>query len=171
MWRTHHHDHEHKEDASRPLGSTHGETSAILLLARRYRDHAQCVRRVRPCIADDRRYWSTVPLLTHELRYEDLRATPLPVLMDSLAFILPAEELPTLERLACALELNENAQAYHSAKRSTFAAWDRYTPELRNEILEITSAAFCRFGYATMAAEEGLHTGIDCRKLKSNPRA
>ena len=111
-----------------------------------------------------------MPLLTHELRYEDLRATPLPVLMDSLAFILPAEQLPTLERLACTLELNEDAQAYHSAKRSTFAAWDRYTPELRQEILQITSAAFCRFGYASMAQQEGLDTGIDCRKLASAPK-
>ena len=45
MWRTHHHDHEHKEDATKPLGTTTGEQKAILLLARRYRDHALSVRR------------------------------------------------------------------------------------------------------------------------------
>ena len=55
------------------------------------------------------------PLPVKMLRYEDLRTTPMPVMMDAIAFILPDDELPSLERLTCAVELHESVRRHLGA--------------------------------------------------------
>lgn len=78
------HSHEDRVEVGK-LGED--DSHMVLLLARRWVEHAQ--------------YWDNVPLRSHELRYEDLRENPLPSLMSLLSFLLPADQLPSLEDLAC----------------------------------------------------------------------
>ena len=110
------------------------EIDAVVFLARRYARHAN--------------YWLQVPARTRLVRYEDLRTTPLPELMDILAFLLPNESLPPLERLACTVELHEAAQAYHSAKAQIFSSWNNFTPELRKAVLQEVLPLWCRYVFS-----------------------
>lgn len=84
----HTHSHEDRVDIDQ-LGEA--DAHEVLLLARRWVEHAE--------------YWDNVPLRSYELRYEDLRETPLPSLMNLLSFLLPADQLPSLEHLACTYTL------------------------------------------------------------------
>jgi hypothetical protein len=86
----------------------------------------------------------------HEVRYEDLRAAPLPNLMSLLSFLLPTESLPPLEDLACVVELNEEAEAYHSRKSGAFSAWERFSVRISPDGLDNAE----RFGTAG-------HAGFD----------
>ncbi|SCZ98367.1 BZ3500_MvSof-1268-A1-R1_Chr3-2g06323 [Microbotryum saponariae] len=97
--------------------------------------------------ADHSMYWLDVPILTHTMRYEDLKASPIPHMMGLLAFLLPEEDLPSLESLACMVEHDESHEAYHSRRASEFAAWDMFEPELRMDILLTVKRPFCMFGY------------------------
>ncbi|GAA5947958.1 hypothetical protein JCM10213_007666 [Rhodosporidiobolus nylandii] len=124
-------DHEHKLDIDK-FGAEHSE--AILDLAERWRRHTQ--------------YWSQAPILTHMLRYEDLKAQPIPHMMSLLSFLLPDEDLPPLSDVACIAEHHENLQAYHSRRSSDFASWDKFEPWLRDEVLKIVRRPFCTFGYS-----------------------
>ena len=81
----HSHSHEDRVDVD-ILGAD--ERQEVLRLARRWVAHAD--------------YWEKVPLQSHELRYEDLRSSPLPSLMGVLGFLLPSNRLPSLEQLSCA---------------------------------------------------------------------
>ncbi|GJN94068.1 hypothetical protein Rhopal_007132-T1 [Rhodotorula paludigena] len=108
----------------------------ILDLARRWRRHSV--------------YWEQAPVLTHTLRYEDLKAQPVPNMMALVSFLLPDEDLPPLEDIACIAEHHENLQAYHSRRSSDFAQWDNYEPSLRDEVLDIVRRPFCSFGYHRM---------------------
>lgn len=80
----HSHSHENRIELDR-LGAE--QRVEVLRLAQRWVDHAD--------------YWEQVPLQSHEMRYEDLRENPLPKLMGVLSFLLPANQLPSLEHLAC----------------------------------------------------------------------
>jgi hypothetical protein len=117
----------------------------------------------------------------HEVRYEDLRAAPLPNLMSLLSFLLPTESLPPLEDLACVVELNEEAEAYHSRKSGAFSAWERFSvrispdgldhvdalgqPDMRALILQMTARQWCRYGYGTLLKNTLGQTPIDCTAL------
>ncbi|GAA6015220.1 hypothetical protein JCM10207_003647 [Rhodosporidiobolus poonsookiae] len=92
-------------------------------------------------------YWDEAPILTHTLRYEDLKAQPIPHMLSLLTFLLPDEELPPLTEIACIAEHHENLQAYHSSRSSDFSTWDAYEPWLRLELLRIVRRPFCAFGY------------------------
>ncbi|KAL7336738.1 UAA transporter family-domain-containing protein [Rhodotorula toruloides] len=105
----------------------------IIDLAKRWRRHTT--------------YWQQAPLLTHTLRYEDLKAQPIPNMMSLLSFLLPDDDLPPLGDIACIAENHENLQAYHSRRSSDFAQWDSYESSLRQEILDIVRRPFCAFGY------------------------
>ncbi|GAA5868006.1 hypothetical protein JCM8547_000779 [Rhodosporidiobolus lusitaniae] len=107
--------------------------STILDLAERWRRHSV--------------YWQQAPILTFTLRYEDLKAQPIPNMMALLSFLLPDEDLPPLSDVACIAEHHENLQAYHSRRSSDFATWDQFTPSLRNEVLRVVRRPFCFFGY------------------------
>lgn len=108
----------------------------------------------------------------HTVRYEDLRMNPLASLMGMLAFILPPEELPSLEQVVCALENDpEKVRAcpenppntntslspspkmsqfqqdpYRSRKSPIFDAWDKYEEETRNYFLDLVKEPWCKFG-------------------------
>lgn len=71
--------------------------------ARKYQNHWQ--------------FWAGVPVKTHLVLYEELMKNRLPTLMSMLAFLLPSDELPSLTQIACALELNEEAEAYKVSGR------------------------------------------------------
>ncbi|KAK4330598.1 UAA transporter family-domain containing protein [Rhodotorula toruloides] len=92
-------------------------------------------------------YWQHAPISTRVLRYEDLTARLIPNMMSVLAFLLPDDNLPSLEHVICVVEHHENLQAYKSSRAAAFAQWDKYDPSLRNEILEIVRRPFCRLGY------------------------
>lgn len=112
------------------------QRSSILSLAELWRDHSD--------------YWSRVPILTYMMRYEDLKAQPIPHIMTMTSYLLPDQELPPLSTLACLAEHHENLQAYHSRRSHDFYTWDQFEPELRQEILEIVRRPFCQFGYLRM---------------------
>lgn len=86
-------------------------------------------------------------LLQHTLKYEDLKASPIPHMMSLLSFLLPDTNLPPLGDVACIAEHHESLQAYHSARNSDFATWDQFEPSLRDEVLRIVRRPFCAFGY------------------------
>ncbi|BGP27902.1 hypothetical protein JCM10295v2_006889 [Rhodotorula toruloides] len=111
----------------------------IIDLAKRWRRHTT--------------YWQQAPLLTHTLRYEDLKAQPMPNMMSLLSFLLPDDDLPPLGDIACIAEHHENLQAYHSRRSSDFAQWDIYEPSLRQKILNIVRRPFCAFGYRRILLE------------------
>ncbi|BGP74088.1 hypothetical protein NBRC10513v2_007520 [Rhodotorula toruloides] len=111
----------------------------IIDLAKRWRRHTT--------------YWQQAPLLTHTLRYEDLKAQPIPNMMSLLSFLLPDDDLPPLGDIACIAEHHENLQAYHSRRSSDFAQWDNYEPSLRQDILNIVRRPFCAFGYRRILLE------------------
>ncbi|BGO95912.1 hypothetical protein JCM10020v2_007649 [Rhodotorula toruloides] len=90
----------------------------IIDLAKRWRRHTT--------------YWQQAPLLTHTLRYEDLKAQPIPNMMSLLSFLLPDDDLPPLGDIACVIYL---------------ICWDSYESSLRQEILDIIRRPFCAFGY------------------------
>ncbi|GAA5902436.1 hypothetical protein JCM6882_002753 [Rhodosporidiobolus microsporus] len=107
--------------------------ASILDLAERWRRHSI--------------YWMQAPILTHTLRYEDLKAQPIPNMMSLLSFLLPDEDLPPLQDVACIAEHHENLQAYHSRRTSDFATWDKFDPVLRDDVLRVVRRPFCAFGY------------------------
>ncbi|GAA5889623.1 hypothetical protein JCM16303_004444, partial [Sporobolomyces ruberrimus] len=109
------------------------QRKSILDLAERWRRHSI--------------YWQQAPVLTHTLRYEDLRAKPIPNMMSLVSYLLPEEDLPPLADIACIAEHDEHLQAYHSRRSSDFATWDSYEDDLRREVLEIVRRPFCSFGY------------------------
>ncbi|KAM0747236.1 UAA-domain-containing protein [Meredithblackwellia eburnea MCA 4105] len=123
-------DHENRIDVKQ-FGPEH--RLEMLDLARRWRDHAI--------------YWQQAPILTHTLRYEDLRSTPIPKMMSLLSFLLPSADLPSLTDLACMVEDDTSHEAYTSRKNSDFSTWDIWAPDLRMEILELVRRPFCAFGY------------------------
>lgn len=93
-------------------------------------------------------YWSSVPVLRHPLRYEDLKAQPVPNMMSLLSFLLPEEDLPGLDKLACMVESDPSHEAYQrKAKTDDFAAWDSFEPELRSDLLARVRKSFCSLGY------------------------
>ncbi|GAA5962683.1 hypothetical protein JCM3765_006165 [Sporobolomyces pararoseus] len=122
--------HEAKLDIGK-FGAAHRE--AILDLAERWRRHSV--------------YWQQAPVLTHTLRYEDLKAQPVPHMMSLVSYLLPDEELPPLADIACIAEHDEHLQAYHSRRASDFATWDQFEDDLREEVLKIVRRPFCSFGY------------------------
>jgi len=129
-----HADHEFKVEDQR-FGAT--ERHRMVDFAHRWARHAN--------------YWDLyAPLQRHTLRYEDLKAQPVPRMMSLLTFLLPDEALPSLEKLACMVENDDTHEAYKSARKSDFASWDLWEPELRREVLEITRKPFCRHGYDRM---------------------
>ncbi|GAA5895635.1 hypothetical protein JCM8208_005287 [Rhodotorula glutinis] len=125
-------DHEHKVDLP---GGKFGDKQRddVLDLARRWRRHTV--------------YWQQAPILTHTLRYEDLKDQPIPNMMSLLSFLLPNDDLPPLEDIACIAEHHDNLNAYHSRRLSDFAQWDAFDPALRKEVLDIVRRPFCAFGY------------------------
>jgi len=103
------------------------------------------------------------------LRYEDLRQSPLPTLMQLTSYILPPSQLPPLSQIACALTLDESREAYHSHKSSVFSSWEKFTPEARRELVQIAQEGWCRFGYEEAARTAGLTgldplTSVDCKR-------
>lgn len=72
------------------------------------------------------------------LRYEDMRNRPTATLLDLTSFLLPEEDRPDLEAISCALELDEEAEAYASGKRKIFSTWNQYTPAMRKEIVQVS---------------------------------
>jgi len=98
-------------------------------------------------------YWTGAPLRTHLLRYEDLRQQPIAHLLGLLSFVLPTEDLPALDAVACVAEPDAAGEAYMSAKGATFASWDKYEPSLRREVLELVRAPFCAMGYGRLLNE------------------
>ncbi|CEQ41126.1 SPOSA6832_02813 [Sporobolomyces salmonicolor] len=145
--------HEGKVDIDK-FGDEH--RASILDLAERWRRHSV--------------YWAQAPVLTHTLRYEDLKAQPIPhvrfrillnvqtkasdanpalrrQMMSLISYLLPDEDLPPLADIACIAEHDEKLQAYHSRRSSDFATWDKYEPSLREELLSVVRRPFCAFGY------------------------
>lgn len=98
-------------------------------------------------------YWGQAPIRTHSVRYEDVTAQPVTHALAMLSFILPAEDLPSIDRVVCVAQGNEKAEAYHSAKVQPFASWDKYEPSLRWEVLERVREPFCKHGYDHLLRE------------------
>jgi hypothetical protein len=101
-------------------------------------------------------------LRTFDIRYEDLRRQPLPILVDLMAFLLPEKDLPSIERVGCAIE--KRPTAYKSRKTPIFDAWDRYEPSTRDWLLREVKDVWCKFGYDQMLKEErGIESPVRCK--------
>lgn len=57
--------------------------------------------------------------------------------MNMLSFLLPSNELPPLEQVACAIENDPRKDPYRSRKSPVFSAWDLFEPEVRDWYLEL----------------------------------
>jgi hypothetical protein len=95
-------------------------------------------------------------------------------MMNLIGFLLPEEDRPDIDQIVCALELQETTEAYHSAKRSHFASWHQYTPEMRQYIVQSTASIWCQSGYDALLEE--VHgkaavdeLGVDCMTVRSAP--
>lgn len=88
----------------------------------------------------------TAQILVKTLRYEDVRINTLNSVMDILSFLLPPEDLPTLEQVTCALDIDTSKDPYASRKSPIFAAWDHYDDETRAFVLEKAKPIWCKFG-------------------------
>ncbi|GAA6039819.1 hypothetical protein JCM8097_004238 [Rhodosporidiobolus ruineniae] len=111
----------------------------ILDLAERWRRHTV--------------YWQQAPILTASLRYEDLKAQPIPNMMSLLSFLLPDEDLPPLQDVACIAEHHDSLQPYKSRRRGAFATWSQFSPALRADVLRLVRRPFCAFGYQRVLLE------------------
>ena len=114
-------------------------------------------------------YWRRAPLPTHTIRYEDLRGQTLPVLLSTLAFLLPRDSLPKLDQVACALEKVDRAEVYQSVRRPALKSLDNYTPELRDELLQLVAPAWCRHGYDVLARAQLDRRVVDCGRIVIAP--
>ena len=114
-------------------------------------------------------YWRRAPLPTHTIRYEDLRGRTLPVLLNTLAFLLPSDSLPDLDQVACALEQADRSEAYRSGKRAPLQSLANYTPELRDELLQLVAPAWCRHGYDVLADGQLDRRVVDCARITIAP--
>ena len=92
----------------------------------------------------------------HVVRYEDLINSPLQALIGVLTFILPPDEMPSLQELLCSTRSEETLDPYKSRKDAPFHAWSRFEPELRAEFLDIVAEPWCRFGWVC-------HPGCLCK--------
>ncbi|KAI5478733.1 adenosine 3'-phospho 5'-phosphosulfate transporter 1 [Pseudohyphozyma bogoriensis] len=116
--------HDHERRVELPGGKFGGQQrDEILRLAREWKEHAE--------------YWLKAKVLRYELRYEDLRVSTADTMMSLLAFLLPSDEVPSLDELKCLVEVAPQVEAYKSRKLSAFAAYHTYEPWLRKEVLEI----------------------------------
>ena len=131
------------------------ERDEVLELGQQYLQHAE--------------YWRRAPLPTHTIRYEDLRSQTLPVLLNTLAFLLPPKSLPDLDQVACALEKVDRAEAYQSIRRPVLKWLANYTPELRDELLQLTAPAWCRYGYNVLAEAQAGRGVVDCGRIAIAP--
>lgn len=101
-------------------------------------------------------------LRTYDIRYEDLRSQLVPVLAGLMTFLLPPEDLPSLDRLACAIR--SRPTAYKFRRASIFDAWDRYEDETRDWILGQVKDVWCKFGYDQLLQQEtASRSPIDCK--------
>ncbi|KAK4702538.1 hypothetical protein P7C70_g3685, partial [Phenoliferia sp. Uapishka_3] len=108
------------------------------------------------------KFWRGVNLPSHLVRYEDLLVHRLPTLMSLLVFLLPDEELPSADQVACALELDKSREAYVSRKAPPFASWDLWAPGFRTEIIKTLKVPWCRNGFQYLLREwKGTDTGVD----------
>ena len=81
---------------------------------------------------------------------------------DLMAFLLPEEDLPPLNRVACAVE--KRPSAYKSRKAPVFDAWDKYEDETRTWLLREVKDVWCRFGYDQLLREErGTESPVRCK--------
>jgi hypothetical protein len=91
----------------------------------------------------------------------------LATLMGVISFLLPSSKLPSLNDVACLVEVDEDREAYKSRKAPAFTSFDLYTPELRQELVEFLKDGWCRHGYdQLLRAKKGSETGVDeiCRR-------
>lgn len=81
-----------------------------------------------------------------------------------MAFLLPERNLPSLDRIACAID--KRPSAYKSRKSPIFDAWDRYEDETRDWVLGQVKELWCKFGYdRLLKLERGIDSPIDCKAL------
>lgn len=66
-------------------------------------------------------------------------------------------DLPSLDEVACALELHAELQPYKSSKRQTFYGWDQLEPTIRIELLEVAKVPFCTFHVFCLSRKAGLN--------------
>ncbi|WVQ69626.1 uncharacterized protein L199_007846 [Kwoniella botswanensis] len=106
-------------------------------------------------------YWMSVNKPRVMLRYEDLRSDDqVQHLARVLEVLLPADELPPIERLICADD--DRAVAYQSRKAEPFYSWDHFAPEVRSHILSVVKDDWCTLGFEAMLRKQRGHKGVDC---------
>lgn len=81
----------------------------------------------------------------HFVRYEDIRDSPVTQVMGMLTFMLPEDERPPLARVACIARQNDHLEAYKSRKSRPFSSWDKWDPEVRQVVLDMTEPCVVRF--------------------------
>ncbi|KAI5477180.1 hypothetical protein MNV49_006624 [Pseudohyphozyma bogoriensis] len=131
------------------LGSTPSQQEDLMKRAQIWAHHDQ--------------YWGSTHLPTHLIRYEDLMNSRLTSLLSLLSFLLPPDELPSLQQVACAMEQDESREAYKSRKAPEFASWNDWDSEYRNKLIRgVLKEGWCRHGYDVLLRNKlGRDTGVD----------
>lgn len=130
------------------------QIEVVLGQGRNLREHRKDVLKYARNWARHEAFWAEkVEVPVHRVRYEDIMRYKLPSLMGILSFLLPPDELPSLSNLACVTEQDASREAYKSRKSPPFAAWNRWDPKLRQEVIEATRKGWCRWGYGELLQE------------------
>ena len=117
-------------------------------------------------------YWDEVPIQGLVIRYEDLRHSTSLHLAQMVEYLLPEEDLPSPEKMACALKLDREKEPYPSPKITPFKNWEQhFTEETFNWIIEQVADNWCKLGYDRLLLEtRGMLGPVNCKNLKNNQR-
>ena len=109
-------------------------------------------------------YWLNVPLSRHFLTYEALRDDTQTQLSSLVSYLLPPEDLPSLQQISCAVELHEQGRPYHTARIQHFSSLKYYDDDLKNEIFASVAPFWCRFGYDLLYKQVTGEEPIQCKQ-------
>jgi hypothetical protein len=117
-------------------------------------------------------YWSRVPIQGLVIRYEDLRRSPGVQLAQIVDYLLPEEDLPSSEQMACALQLDTEKEMYPSPKIKPFQDWEKhFDGETFEWIIKETREVWCMFGYDRLLYEQRGYWGpVDCTLMENEER-
>jgi hypothetical protein len=117
-------------------------------------------------------YWAGAPIQGLIVRYEDLRRAPAVHIAEIVEYLLPEKDLPSPNRVACALKLDHEKEMYPSPKIAPFQDWeDHFTEETFNWMIEQVADNWCKWGYDRLLFETRGYMGpVNCTALRFNER-
>ncbi|KAL7006316.1 hypothetical protein EMMF5_004202 [Cystobasidiomycetes sp. EMM_F5] len=141
-------------------------------------EHAQALRKLAEDWVSHLNYWDArakIPI--HKVRYEDMKTSTFSQMLGILAFLLPASEQPSLDRIHCATRPNKEKGPYHSERHSPFYAYDHYSKDMLALVMGIVEEPWCRYGIINSYDQlfeqiKGMPSPVVCKQTKKmrNPK-